>query len=182
MLTNTFSKTGCILTHSGIYFNVFEPDIKSIVIEDIIHALANLCRYGGHCDPFYSVAQHSIACSYLVSSENAFCALLHDATEAYLVDLPKPIKEQIEIYNTIEANLYKAISQKFNLPAEIPEEVHKIDVGIREYEWNFYMTKDLVVEDEFFYKKHFKPKSIKAIRKQFLNRYNHLLNKHLLKK
>jgi len=124
-----------IRTYSGAFIDVFEPNIDYIHIEDIAHALSHLCRYGGHCDPFYSVAQHSIACSYLVSPENAMCALMHDATEAYLVDIPRPIKKQIEFYNKLESHLYNSISQRFDLPNPIPDEVHKADNDMLIYEW-----------------------------------------------
>jgi hypothetical protein len=60
-----------IRTRSGTFVDVFDSKPEDFHIEDIAHALSHLCRYGGHCDPFYSVAQHSIACSYMVSKKNA---------------------------------------------------------------------------------------------------------------
>lgn len=162
-------------THSGTLIDVFAPRIEEFHIEDIAHSLSQLCRYGGHCEPFYSVAQHSIACSYLVSPKNAMCALLHDATEAYLVDIPKPIKKQIHFYNELENELYQSIAKRFNLPTPIPEEVHKADNDMLTFEWFYFMEKDPKLEHRDFYKKHFQNKSIKNIKNQFIKRYEFLL-------
>jgi len=76
-------------TVSGRFFNPFEPDLEQLDPGDIACALANLCRFGGHCRPFYSVAQHSVIVSRLVEerggdAEDVFAALMHDAAEAYL--------------------------------------------------------------------------------------------------
>jgi hypothetical protein len=73
----------CIRTNSGLYINVFEPTPDMISIEDIAHALSFMPRFGGHLDKFYSVAQHSVYCSFMVESiEDKKAALLHDASEA----------------------------------------------------------------------------------------------------
>ena len=76
------------------------------------HALSNMCRYGGHCPVFYSVAQHSVRCSEKCEEEGGSLieqleCLLHDTPEYVLVDLPKPIKKNIPQYNEIENKLQK---------------------------------------------------------------------------
>lgn len=164
-----------IRTRSGTFVDVFDSKPEDFHIEDIAHALSNLCRYGGHCDPFYSVAQHSIACSYMVSKKNALCALLHDATEAYLVDMPRPIKKQLEIYTELENNLYTVIAKRFDLPNSIPDEVHWADNEILNYEWYYFMENTPVLDQKPFYSKFFKKKSCKIIKKQFIERYEMLL-------
>ena len=88
-----------IQTSSGRWFNPFEPDPEQIDPGDIARALANVCRFGGHTRAFYSVAQHSVIVSELVEErggdvEDVFAALMHDATEAYLGDMPHPIKHR----------------------------------------------------------------------------------------
>lgn len=124
-----------IQTVSGRRFNPFEPDPVEIDIDDIATALANQCRFGGHCRTFYSVAQHSCLASDLVeegggSTADALWALLHDASEAYLVDLPHPIKHRSELgrmYATAEAGLQEAICARFHLPLEPPAGLKQID-------------------------------------------------------
>ena len=101
---------------SGQRFYPLNPTPELIDIEDIAHALGNLCRFGGHTREFYSVAQHCVMCSLMVEADDALPALLHDATEAYLVDLPKPIKSLLPRYSEIEANLATCIEQAFGIP------------------------------------------------------------------
>lgn len=116
-----------IRTFSGIYVDVFDPNPEMFKIEDIAHALSNLCRWGGHTRRFYSVAQHSCYCASIISSENAMAALLHDASEAYLVDLPRPIKHQMPQYIEVERNLLKVIFETFNLDFPLHDEVKEVD-------------------------------------------------------
>jgi len=87
----------CIRTFTGKYVNVFEPTLEMICIEDIAHALSMQCRFGGHLPYFYSVAQHSINCSFLVDTPCLKLeVLMHDASEAYLLGIPSPIKKGVE--------------------------------------------------------------------------------------
>jgi hypothetical protein len=86
-------------TVSGRRVNPFDPDPEQLVVEDIARALANQCRFGGHCRVFYSVAQHSVIVAWLVEErggdvEDVFAALMHDAGEAYLGDMPHPMKHR----------------------------------------------------------------------------------------
>lgn len=117
-------------THSGVQFFPLHPRAEDIRIEDIAHALAHQCRFGGHCNHFYSVAQHSVLVSRACDPLDAFWGLLHDATEAYLVDVPKPIKRSIEMagYRAIEERLERAIAERFGLPWPMPPSVKRADV------------------------------------------------------
>lgn len=117
-------------TYSGKKIYPLAMNPEDICIEDIAHALSMLCRYGGHCKRFYSVAEHSVHLSYAVPSEFAFDALMHDATEAYLVDLPRPIKHQLPDYKQAEDNLASVIAGKFGLVYPMPPEVHAADNAI----------------------------------------------------
>lgn len=128
-----------IRTYSGLYFNVVEPSIEMISIEDIAHSLAYQCRFGGHIPKFYSVAQHSIECSYEASKEKKLEALLHDASEAYLLDIPKPIKVNLPDYVKLEETVMGLISEKFGIGHPICEEVKEIDRRMLEYEWETIM-------------------------------------------
>lgn len=108
-----------------------DPSPDDVSIEDIAHALSHLCRYGGHCREFYSVAQHSVLVSRALPRPLRLWGLLHDASEAYVVDVPRPLKRYLPQYNEAEAAVTRAIVQAFNLtPAECPPEVKQIDTAI----------------------------------------------------
>jgi uncharacterized protein len=109
-----------IETFSGkrIYFLHPEPDMFDI--GDIAHALANNCRWTGHCRKFYSVAEHSFWVSTLVPPEQRMAALMHDASEAYLTDVAAPIKPSLTNYYELEAGIMKAISTKFGFEQFYP--------------------------------------------------------------
>ena len=106
-----------IQTYSGRAFDPFDPDPAAICIEDIAHALANVCRFTGHTKQFYSVAQHSVEVATRLPPELQAAALLHDASEAYLTDLPRPIKQRPEFkfYREAEERLQRVIYQRFGL-------------------------------------------------------------------
>lgn len=114
-------------TASGKAYWPLDPRPEEIDIEDIAHALAHQCRYGGHCRRFYSVAEHSVHVSYLVPPEHALAGLLHDATEAYLVDVPRPVKPYLVGYHDIEEMNYRALAKRFKLPEKLPEPVKHAD-------------------------------------------------------
>lgn len=114
-------------TFTGRAYYPGDPKPEEIFIEDIAHALSMQCRYGGHCDLHYSVAEHSILISHMVPPEDALAALLHDATEAYVVDLPRPVKALLPEYRVLEAKNWYAIAKCFGLSLVLPDSVHKAD-------------------------------------------------------
>jgi 5'-deoxynucleotidase YfbR-like HD superfamily hydrolase len=124
-----------IQTVSGRRIDPFAPDPDQIDPDDIAQALSNQCRFGGHCRAFYSVAQHSCLVSDLVAAQRVdvsdrLWALLHDAPEAYLVDLPHPLKHRSalgSVYRDAEARLQAAICQRFGLPNDPPSSLKPID-------------------------------------------------------
>ena len=81
-----------VLTRSGKRFYLLDPRPEDVCIEDIASALAKQCRYNGHCEGFYSVAEHSVLVSLLAPPRLALEALLHDAAEAYIGDIVAPLK------------------------------------------------------------------------------------------
>jgi len=107
-------------TFSGGQFWPMDPRPAEVAIDDIAHALSNLCRFAGHCLEFYSVAQHSVLVSYYVPREHAFQSLLHDAAEAYLADIPRPVKLELPEYRALEKRVQAVIYRRFRLPAEEP--------------------------------------------------------------
>jgi len=140
MKENLFEENS-IRTFSGKYVNLADPKPETIMIVDIAHALAHMPRWGGHLESFYSVAQHSVACSALASDEFKLEALLHDATEAFLMDIPKPLKNLLPEYVYLEHKMHKVIAEKFGLPETISPEVKTIDGFMLEKEWRELMLK-----------------------------------------
>ena len=124
------SRGDWIQTAIGGQFWPIDPRADEIVPEDIAHALSMLCRFGGHCKRFYSVAEHSVLLSRAVSPANRLWALLHDATEAYLVDVPRPLKPFLVGYREAEDKIARAVCERFGLPMEMPAEVKSADTRI----------------------------------------------------
>lgn len=116
-----------ILLHSGSYFDFENPEASKILIGDIAHALSHICRFTGHCARFYSVAEHCVHASRLVPPEDAFAALMHDAAEAVLGDVSKPLKSLLPDYKRIERRVDRAIFAQFGLPDEPPPSVKTAD-------------------------------------------------------
>lgn len=119
-----------IQTFTGKCFYPLNPRPEDICIEDIAHNLSNLCRFGGSCTSFYSVAEHSYHVSTIVPKEHALCALLHDAPEAYILDVPTPLKKYLTNYQEMEDRIWKVISEVFQLPLELPKEVKEADYAV----------------------------------------------------
>ncbi|MGE0677833.1 phosphohydrolase [Pseudolabrys sp.] len=117
-------------TYTGKKFWPMDPRPEEIDIIDIGRALSKMCRYGGHSLKFYSVAEHCVLCSRAAPAHLKMTALLHDASEAYLVDVPRPIKPALDNYYKIEANLMQVISKKFGAVWPLPPEVKQIDNAI----------------------------------------------------
>src|SRR5690606_26884872 len=116
--------------YSGEPFYPLAVKPEDIHITDIAHALGMVCRYGGHCRRFYSVAEHSVLLSHTVDPEHALWALLHDATEAYLGDVVRPLKHQLPGYIAAELRLETAIATRFGLPGLMPDQVKEHDTRI----------------------------------------------------
>jgi hypothetical protein len=123
-----------IETHSGRAFRPLAPDSADIVISDIAHALSRQCRFSGHTREHYSVAEHSVRVSELLqwqghSKRKQLWGLLHDASEAYLVDIPLPLKCAPEFapYRRAEERLMAVICRRFGLTVEEPAAVREAD-------------------------------------------------------
>lgn len=124
-----------IQTHSSNKFFPLAPEHEESVLDigDIAHSLSMQCRFNGHTQFFFSVAQHCCEVCDLVWAETkdprlALWGLLHDAAEAYLTDLPKPIKEQMPQYKEMENKLLKYIIQHYELKWPQPQIVSKYDI------------------------------------------------------
>ena len=104
-------------TRSGIRFYPFDPRPEEVHIEDIAAALSKMCRFNGHCVRYYSVAEHSVRVSRICDPQDALWGLLHDAAEAYVGDMIRPIKrhQQLGAYREIEYEVMEAIIERFGL-------------------------------------------------------------------
>lgn len=116
-------------TFTGRRFWPLDPRPGDVVIEDVAHALSMLCRFAGHCRTFYSVAQHSILVSYTCDPGDELAGLLHDAAEAYVIDVPRPLKRDacMAAYRDAEEVVHAAIGQRFGLASGIPASVKVAD-------------------------------------------------------
>ena len=83
-------------------FDPLHMTTEDVSIEDIAHALSLLCRGGGHLKYFYSVGQHSINCMKEAGARGWSKRLLHDASEAYIADIIRPVKVHLPDYYKIE--------------------------------------------------------------------------------
>ena len=107
-----------IVTFLGEEFRPLDPDINKIHIEDIAHSLSLLCRANGHIDRFFSIAQHCINCANEAKARGytarvQLACLIHDASEAYISDITRPIKQHLTEYKIIEKRLQDTIYTKF---------------------------------------------------------------------
>jgi uncharacterized protein len=136
-------------TVSGRWVNPFDPDPDQLDAGDIARALANQCRFGGHSRVFYSVAQHSVIVSELVERrggdvEDVFAALMHDATEAYLGDMPHPLKHRSALgaaFKEAEDHLEQAIRDRFAIKADVPE-IKRVDRALLATERRAFSAED----------------------------------------
>lgn len=116
-----------IETATGGRFYIENPEFK---LADIAHALGHLCRFGGHSKQFYSVAEHSVLVAQITMDFNLgdpFEALMHDAHEAYLCDLPKPWKDVLPEYRQLEARIAAPLRTWARLPVELSPGVKRAD-------------------------------------------------------
>ena len=138
-----------IRTATGIYFNVFDPDPSLIDVIDIAHSLAMQCRFNGHIKNFYSVAQHSVWVAERVPVQHKKAALLHDGSEAYLCDIPSPIKKYFDQYRTIEDQVMKCIATRFDFEYPLPDDVKRVDKMALYWEWENKVLRDFSPTDNW---------------------------------
>ena len=130
-------------TYTGKFVNVFDLKESDISLIDIAHSLSNICRFCGHVSQFLSVAEHSVRVSRACSEENKLKGLLHDASEAYLMDIPRPLKHlpEFKFYRLLEEEIQNKIFVAFGLSEGIPKEVHEWDNILLEIEQCSFMGK-----------------------------------------
>jgi 5'-deoxynucleotidase YfbR-like HD superfamily hydrolase len=117
-----------IVTNTGKRVDLNNVQLNQICIEDIAVSLSKQCRFNGHCNGFYSVAQHSVLVSEIVSTEFKFEALMHDATEAYIGDMVSPLKGLIPDFQRYEDYLWQVIATKFGLNPRLSADTKQADM------------------------------------------------------
>lgn len=133
-------KVDWMTTYTGIKLNPLNLHPDDIVIEDIAHHLSLLCRYNGACKFLYTVGQHCVFGVDYVSQGNELAYLLHDASEAYLSDMVKGVKDQLEVFRIIEDRLQGIIYKKFNVEPFDHAEVKRVDYAIMNTEAHAIMS------------------------------------------
>lgn len=117
-----------IRLRSGAWLDLLDPSSSDFTIEDIAHGLAHTCRYAGQADGFYSVAEHSLLVSQ-VALGHEYAALLHDAAEAFIGDVTRPLKQLLPEYKRIEKSIEAAIFDRLGVGAVHPA-VKKADLEV----------------------------------------------------
>lgn len=174
-----------IRTYSGLFFDPFDISSENVRIEDIAHALSMMVRANGHLNRFFSIAQHCINCSKeaqhrgLCSKAQLAC-LLHDASECYLADIPRPVKHRLYGYAEAEERVTKSVFTAFgiaDIEPEVLKAVSEIDDAMLYYEFNFLAGTKIFDKEPFISKRpDFSEKKTKDVEKEFLHLYNVLYN------
>jgi hypothetical protein len=132
----SYTEEDYIETGSGIAFHFLNPKTKEVIIDDVCGSLSKQCRYTGHTKKFYSVAEH---CCHLYdyalatkeySVQELRTILQHDASEAYLTDIARPIKAHIPDYKKLEVKIETVLAEKFDLLYPYPDWVRELDTRI----------------------------------------------------
>lgn len=129
---------GNIVTYTGRLVNLFDFKVSDVDEKDIACALSNLCRFNGHVDYFYSVGQHSVLCAeqFDIQDPKRKRAILHDASEAYLGDVVRPLKHSghYEFYLQLEDHIQRCIYERFGIVGADPPEIKEVDILLRNTE------------------------------------------------
>ena len=121
------AKASYSITWTGKRFHPFDPDPADICIEDIARGLSAIPRFCGQTNVRYSVAWHSLLMVGEVPIELRLWALLHDSSEAYLNDVPSPVKKFLPDYKAVEELVMRAVAERFGLSWPMPDEIHAAD-------------------------------------------------------
>lgn len=118
-----------IMLASGHLFDFLDPHGSDFTIDDVAHGLSLVCRYTGQCRRFYSVAEHSLLVSD-IATDYPYEALLHDAAEAFIGDVTRPLKQLLPEYKRIEAVVEDAVIERFGLDPNYRASVKAADLRV----------------------------------------------------
>ncbi len=170
-------------TYTGKKFWTLDPKPEEVEIKDIAHSLAFQCRFNGHSKSFYSIAQHSVMVSKMVSPEQALAALFHDASETYTGDIVSPLKKFLPPeFKRIEKEIEKTIFNHFGIKNVDNFEIKKADMRALFTEMRDLMeTPPEKWDDEDLFEPHPEkiiPLNPEEAEKEFLERYEELIRKN----
>ncbi|AZV77703.1 hypothetical protein EBB79_07235 [Parasedimentitalea marina] len=117
-----------IALHSGSYFDFEDPESSNFTIDDVAHGLSQICRFTGQCKRFYSVAEHSVHASHNVPAGFEMEALMHDAPEAFVGDISKPLKTLLPDYKIIEDRAEAVVLARFGITPPLSPQVKLTDL------------------------------------------------------
>ena len=113
-----------IMLVGGTLFDLARPETSAVTLHDLAYALGRICRFGGHTSRFYSVAEHCVHVARLVPFDLGRAALMHDAAEALIGDVTRPLKAMLPEYKLIEARIETSLASRFALAGDPPLAVH----------------------------------------------------------
>ncbi len=169
------------ITYSGQRFIASDLKEENIVIDDIAGALSKICRFNGHIDGFYSVAEHCMEVAEVLRKDKydyavQLCGLLHDAAEAYLGDIPTPVKRIMREYKIIEKQYQDIIFSKFGLTDtwnRVQSDIKRVDLYVLETEMETHelgrKSKNTAIIDFEF--------DFEAVRRSYIKKFNFLYAK-----
>lgn len=170
-----------ITTYKKIHFTPLDPRPEDILIEDIAHALSLMSRANGHFPAFHSVAQHCIECCQEALERGfgnrvALACLLHDASEAYLADITRPVKQHLPQYRSIENGLLHAIYNKYlnGITSDEQRLVKEMDDTLLYYEFYHFMGEELSERPPITHIPDFQELPFKTVEKQYLELFEKL--------
>lgn len=147
--TSPWGRGSWLQTFTGRQFWPLDPQPGDVDIADIAHALSLICRYGGHTQRFYSVAEHAVHVSRAVPPEDALRGLLHDAAEAYVGDMVRPLKHHMPEYRQVEWRIIDVIYESLALTGpHYPDSVREADNRILLDERNALLTRPPVAWEQ----------------------------------
>lgn len=126
---------GWIQVYSGATFFPLDPNPDVLTLDDVAIPLSRMCRYGGHCLQFYSVAEHCVLMARHLRAagyDDARClqALMHDASEAFIADIVRPVKGKLAGYKDAEERLMRALSPRFGFDWPMTPVVRDLDASM----------------------------------------------------
>lgn len=181
-MSEPWSGVGVVETYTGGQFDLFNPKPDDVRLQDIAAGLAHTCRFGGHCENFYSVAHHSIHVSHELPIEDPrlqLIGLLHDAGEAYLGDIPRPLKAKHDTFERTEELILAAVWDSFNIDSPTEDEWERVmaaDDRLLAYEATNILTGGEWADSSPELEYDLKSTPIDPIREQFMSRTETLLD------
>ena len=174
------NQADCITTHSGIHMNPLDPKPEDFRIEDIAHALPLICRGNGHVKTFFSVGQHCINCAreadaLSLPDRMILACLLHDASECYMSDVPRPFKRNLPGYREAEDHLLTVLYTKFlgsNLTEEEYLQMKRIDNAMLWYDMHELLNEDIGPKPEIHIEISYGWRPFQEVEKEYLGIYH----------